>query len=292
MQKHYDKKEEIREEYYKNKLEFETELDQIRHVERIAKEKIRLIEFEESRKQRLEAKKQALLDRPNPYEKEIDTCSQLIGYCNKLKAKYGLVELKGEQAIKQEQKQIINSLAKEDVAKKLQDGKLERVMSKKEREEEANMMVGNKKKGKKPRVHKETETEEAFSIDIQFINLFGFLKVSPPLNPESLEGKIVDIKAKMETYITEGEARLKEEEDKLEEGKFMDEEEEAANQEEYGSRGGFRGGRGGFRGGRGGDQRGGRGGARGGRGGYGNRRKDSDDEIRDLEAEEAAKEVL
>lgn len=61
----------------------------------------------------------------------------MVGYCHKLKVKYGLVKLEGDEAIKQEQKDIINNLAKEDVSKKLQDGKLERVMSKREREEQA-----------------------------------------------------------------------------------------------------------------------------------------------------------
>lgn len=78
------------------------EQDQIKHAEWIAREKQKLTEREESKKARIEAKKQALLDRPNPYEKEIDTCNQLIGYCQKLKYKYGLVELEGEEAIKHE----------------------------------------------------------------------------------------------------------------------------------------------------------------------------------------------
>ena len=83
----------------------------------------------------------------------------MIGYCQKLKVKYGLAKLEGEEAIKQEQKQIINSLAKEDVSKKVEDGKLERGMSKKEREELAAIQVGGQKRkgGKKPKVHKESQ---------------------------------------------------------------------------------------------------------------------------------------
>lgn len=43
------------------------------------------------KKERIEARKQALLDRPNPYLREIDTCEHLIAYCQKLKVLSGLV---------------------------------------------------------------------------------------------------------------------------------------------------------------------------------------------------------
>jgi hypothetical protein len=58
----------------------------------MAKEKERLIEREKRKAERIEAKKQALLDRPNPYEKEIGTCERLIALCDKLKVDYGLAE--------------------------------------------------------------------------------------------------------------------------------------------------------------------------------------------------------
>lgn len=61
----------------------------------------------------------------------------MIAYCNKLKYLTGLVQAPIDEQIKEEQKQIMNQLTKEDVNKKLNDGKLERVMNKKEREEAA-----------------------------------------------------------------------------------------------------------------------------------------------------------
>jgi len=68
----------------------------------MAKEKQRLLDREKNKQERIEAKKQALLDRPNPYEKEIDTCDRLIGYCHGLKVKYGLAHAEPNEAIKEE----------------------------------------------------------------------------------------------------------------------------------------------------------------------------------------------
>jgi len=52
----------------------------------------------------IEARKQALADRSNPYEKEIDICEHLIAYCNKLKARAGILEAPAEEVFKEEQK--------------------------------------------------------------------------------------------------------------------------------------------------------------------------------------------
>jgi len=86
-------------------------------------------------------------------------------------------------------------LNKEEVKKKLEDGKLERVLTKKEREQEALMKVGDRNKGKKPKVNKKKDfdVEEAFNIDITTINKFSFLKISPPLNKETLEAKLKEL---------------------------------------------------------------------------------------------------
>ena len=135
LQKHFSKKDELREEYFKNRLEYELENDAIRHAEWIAREKAYLLEREQRKQEKIAARKQALADRPNPFQKELDTCERLIGYCELLKKKLGLTQT--EESIKQEQKQIINEMAKEDVQKKLKDGKIEQVKSKREREEES-----------------------------------------------------------------------------------------------------------------------------------------------------------
>lgn len=144
-----------------------------------------MVERHQEKEKRLAARKQALADRPNPFLKEIETCERLVAYCELLKKKLGL-QGQTDEVIKEEQKQIINQLAKEDVQKKLKDGKIEVVMSKKEREEAAIIRVGGKQKGKKEHKQaKHREDEDVFSnIDISLLNLFGFLKVSPPLEQE------------------------------------------------------------------------------------------------------------
>ena len=82
----------------------------------------------------IEERKQNLLNRPNPYQKEIDTCEYLISLCTKMQMKLGLIEVQDEAKIQEEQKDIINKLAKEDVQKKLQEGKIERAKTKEEKE--------------------------------------------------------------------------------------------------------------------------------------------------------------
>lgn len=146
---------------------------------------------------------------------------------------------------------------KEGVERKLQDGKLERVKTKREREEEAKIQVGGKKKVKKEKKVKDFDIEDPFKIDIALIHEFGFLKVSPPLNKESLETKLTELEGKLSNYVKDGEGKLKEEEDKLDEG-VIDEVEghhyDEGNDRERGGYRGGRGGRGGFRGGRGGNK--------------------------------------
>ncbi len=108
------------------------------------------------------------------------------------------------------------------------------------------------------------------SIDISLLNLFGFLKVSPPLDKTQLDSKITELESKHKYFAEEGEKRLKDEEEKVLAGTVEDEEEPEERNPEENQR---RGGRGGFRGGRGG-----RGGFRGGRGGAARRRDDDEDE--------------
>lgn len=57
MQKLYSQKDQIREEYYKNKLEYEIEKDEIFHYEWMAKEKQRLVDREKQKTERIEARK-------------------------------------------------------------------------------------------------------------------------------------------------------------------------------------------------------------------------------------------
>lgn len=80
-------------------------------------------------------------------------------------------------------------------------------MTKKEREEAALVKIdgGRKKGGKKPKVRAAEEQEDVFSnIDISLLNLFAFLKVSPALDKDSLEPKIVELNNKLKFYNEEG----------------------------------------------------------------------------------------
>jgi hypothetical protein len=121
----------------------------------------------------------------------------------------------------------MSQLSKEEVNKKLQDGKIERAQSKAEKEAEqiAAMQIGRKKKGGEKK-KKTVMVQEAFNIDINTINKFGFLKVSPPLGAESLDDKIKELNGKLTAYIKEGDEKLKAEEEMLEEGKLEELEEE------------------------------------------------------------------
>lgn len=68
----------------------------------MAKEKQRIIDREVYQLERIEARKQALADRPNPYQKEIDTCERLVGYCDALKFKHGLTKGPADEVVKEE----------------------------------------------------------------------------------------------------------------------------------------------------------------------------------------------
>ena len=171
----------------------------------------------------------------------------------------------------------MNQLAKEDVQKKLEDRKIEQVMSKREREEAAMIRVGGGKKGKggnRKQNKQEDEEEDVFtSIDISILNLFGFLKVSPPLDKNALEPKIKELTDKLNFYIEDGDKKLKEEAEKLLSGEYVEEEEpeETKGGDDH-RRGGFRGGRG--RGGRGGNFRAGTA-----AGGDRRKKRDEDDDV-------------
>src|ERR1017187_10300317 len=116
-------------------------------------------------------------DRPNPYEKEIDTCDHVIAYLNRKKIQMGLGEEK-EATIRDVEKTLLSQYAKEDVQKKVNDGKLERAKTKDDKEKDDMIQVGRQKKGKKPKKEKANfAVQEVFDIDISVINRFGFLKV-------------------------------------------------------------------------------------------------------------------
>jgi len=119
----------------------------------MAKTKQRLVEREEQKKRRAEEKKKEVLERVNPYEKEIETCDHIIAYLQRKRVEAGLVK---EENIMDFQKQVSNEESKHAVEKRINDGKIERVLTKEEREREGMIQVGGggKKKGKAPKKQK------------------------------------------------------------------------------------------------------------------------------------------
>lgn len=149
-------------------------------------------------------------DRPNPFEKEIDTCDHVIAYLNRKKIQLGLGDDK-EATIQEVEKTILSQFAKEDVQKKVNDGKLERAKTKEDKEKDAMIQVGRQKKGKKPKKEKQNViVQDVFDIDISVIHKFGFLKVSPPLSGEDLDVKIKEVTELKKKYFEDGEKRLTE----------------------------------------------------------------------------------
>lgn len=64
-------------------------------------------ESHEERQSRIEQKKAEIEARENPHKKEIETCDDLIKYCNKLKAQAGLVPPTSEQVAQQTQNDFL-----------------------------------------------------------------------------------------------------------------------------------------------------------------------------------------
>ena len=227
----FEKKTKVREDYFKESYEYELEADKVSYSDWIVKMKKKKLEEEEERKKFIEERKQELQNMANPYLREIESCEHLIAIFNRLKVQNGLVE-EQEQTIQQVEKSLLNEFAKEDLNKKVQDGKLERVKTKAEREQESLMQIGGKKK-KQPKKQKEVTVEEPFQLDFSTINKLATLKISPPLAPEDLDNKIKEIKAKMEQLEKEGEDKLKQEQTNIDSIDFEKEYEEQKRQRNY-----------------------------------------------------------
>lgn len=81
----------------------------------------------------------------------------MIAYCELIKTRLGLGAVTDEH-IREEQKQIMNQLAVEEVQNKLKLGKIEVAKTKKEREQEATIQFGRgPKKEKKPKQRNNNE---------------------------------------------------------------------------------------------------------------------------------------
>ena len=167
----------------------------------------------EERQKRIEQKKADIESRPNPHQKEISTCDDLIRYCNKLKAQAGLVPPTSEQVAQKVQTDYLTEQRRAELDQKLIDGKILAAVTKKD---DSLMVVGGGGKGKKGKKqktnqnNKESNLSNTFEIDFFQIKAFGLVRLSPPLGPDGLNEKIEELKKKKTEFTEEGEALLKE----------------------------------------------------------------------------------
>ena len=114
--------------------------------------------------------------------------------------------------------------------KKLEEGKIEAAVSKKEREAAAMVQVGGKGKRKGKKQKTAVEYEDAFNIDLVVVKKFSLLGVSAPVVPDDLDERIKEIQKKKDWYEENGEAKLKEQ--VAEFSRLADEEDQEIKQEE------------------------------------------------------------
>ena len=75
----------MREEYYKALYEYELQNDRVRWIKGLINQQKKLVGIQEDKKERIAKKRAEIESRPNPNQKEIETCEHLIQYCHKLK---------------------------------------------------------------------------------------------------------------------------------------------------------------------------------------------------------------
>lgn len=181
MRKAYQTKDQMRESYFKQLLEWEIYNDRVHYIKTLMNQQKKLKQAKNEKADRIEKKRQELLNRPNPYQKEIDTCGDLVTYCQKLKAQHGLVPATSEEVAKSTQQQLINDYNKQDLEQKLKEGKIQAV---EKGNDEIVTVGGNKgKKGKKPKQQAKQgdASSKTFQVDFAVINKFGLVQVSPPI---------------------------------------------------------------------------------------------------------------
>ena len=90
----------MRESYFKQLYEWELQNDKIYHIKTLMNQQKKLKAAKNEKEDRIAKKRVELENRPNPYQKEIDTCGDLVIYCQKLKAQHGLVPQTSEEVAK------------------------------------------------------------------------------------------------------------------------------------------------------------------------------------------------
>jgi len=206
----YKKKDEFRENYFKQLYQNEVQVDEIRHIKRLMGQQRRLREAKDDKQERIQKKKVEIEDRSNPYIKEIETCEHLMAYCNKLRSQFGLVGPTNEEVAKKIEKDMIYEYNQADIQQKVKDGRLMEAHSK---DDGITVVGGGKgKKGKKGKNNQQkseaSASQASFNIDFAAINKFGLIRVSPPTAPDQLESKIAEIKKAAAQFEKDGESEL------------------------------------------------------------------------------------
>lgn len=200
----YKTKDKMREDYFKALYEYELQNDLVIHIKKMRRTQLNLKQMEQDKAERIAKKQVEIENLGNPNQQEIDTCDVLIAYCKKLKAQWGLVAPTSEEVAKEVEKDLINEYKKQDIAQKLNDGKLMAVEKKKD--ELFTVGGGNKgKKGKKQKNQQKQEATDSFQIDFTVINKFGVVRISPPSSPEGLDAKIEELVQNQEALRAAGE---------------------------------------------------------------------------------------
>ena len=126
-----------------------------------------------------------------------------------LKVRAGL-EGDSEQAARDTQADLLSEMNREKMAKKLEEGKIEAAVSKRDRDQAAMLQVGGKGKRKGKKQKTAVEYEEAFNIDLVVVKKFSLLGVSAPVGPDDLDPRIKEVEEKKRWYLENGEAKMKE----------------------------------------------------------------------------------
>lgn len=120
----YKTKDRSREEWFKALYEYEVQQKYIAYAKGLRAQQRRMAAQQEERNKRIEEKKAAIAARPNPHTKEIETCRDLIKYCNKLKAQAGLTAPTSEEVAQQAQTDYYAEQKRAELDQKLKDGKI------------------------------------------------------------------------------------------------------------------------------------------------------------------------
>lgn len=208
------RKDEAREEYYKNKYEYENQKSLIAHIDRMHRRKNTLIKAEEEKKKAEEEKKAERESMPNPNEDDISTCDFLIRYCKKIIKD----REQKETNVKKDTERKEEAAKKEEEFKKMADnGKIMFIVPKKEREQMGGIGggAGKKKKNRKKKAQP-AKTEEAreskdpneLTFKYEIIQNFSEVGIHPPDTIQDLEAKIQELEDKRNELWQKGEEKL------------------------------------------------------------------------------------